>query len=1215
MSINRHARLGFLILALAGLSSVAVAQPQARIEWRFDAKGRWTGWTPDGNIRDIQFQEAGVNFRPVGSDPQITSPIFELTPATNLQWVEIDLTSEAPGEGELFYTNKTTGRYGGLEPDWMTRVVVPSAGRQTVRVWPFWEKLGKIIRLRLDPPSGGRCTLHAVRIMESTTLAPLPVWTFSKDASGDSWQSMHAARLEWTQEGLRIKALRPQALVVTPVEPFDAAKRSLLKITASCPGEEVIGFYWVTREHPGLMGEPIRVGHEPLAEGQALDLRMFPTWQGTVTHLGLAFGTFGNETLTLRKLSVEPNEPQQPVLRTRYLGFARPINRPNQPATIQAILEHAGGPAVPAGTAVLEVKGALITTRLETALPGIEVGGRAVLQWPVTPDATDYLRVQFHANGQIFKADLRVDPRVSRVVGGEPPAADYVPPPRPVKTRYNLGIYYFPGWSADQLSRWKNQRDFPEREPVLGWYAEGSPEVADWHIKWAVENGLSFFVYDWYWRNGKEELGAGLNEGFLKARYNHLMKFALMWANHKPFADHTPEQLLEVTDYWIERYFRRDNYLTLDGKPYVSFFSPGELISNLRSPEKTRAALDAMRQRVRAAGLPGLHIAACSGPDPAAGQQLKNAGFDSLTAYNYLRTGALAIHSPYRQFLLGHEAIWRDMREADALPYIPLLTVGWDARPWHGPRTQRKFARETRHFAEALRQLKAHLDATGERMAILEAWNEWGEGSYIEPNAEFGFKDLEAIREVFAERADFPVNIGPDDVGLGGRYDLRRLSPATTEPASSSTAGSVKRVRLAGVHPAVVKGMDLLCRDGRIELAPGEARIGDRVVTTAGGSVALKPAEIVSQSTAPITLVEGPVNQWYGGNRLTLGPDTGRNVLPGSFVPGTLRLVDPAAPEQVVATEEDVVMDPQWGAFALKPGGKLQPGQKVVAHFKMSLRRVDTLVLDAQGRLVLIDGEPSPDGPLIPEVPADALRLANLYRPFHAAGVEPEHVYVIRMPAPEPPPRGDTAALAPVLQKLRAGQDVTVVCWGDSVTACGDTSSPQTCYVGLLESGLKARFPEARIRVINAGIGGSSTPVRLPNFQKEVLAHKPDVVTLEYVNDMSLPVERMSKLYEEILRRTREAGAVLVIITPHFVMPAWMPFTEPGHSRDPRPGVAFLRKFARENGVPLADAAFRWEQLEALGIPYEILEKNGINHPDDRGHVLFAEELLRLFDN
>jgi hypothetical protein len=49
--------------------------------------------------------------------------------------------------------------------------------------------------------------------------------------------------------------------------------------------------------------------------------------------------------------------------------------------------------------------------------------------------------------------------------------------------------------------------------------------------------------------------------------------------------------------------------------------------------------------------------------------------------------------------------------------------------------------------------------------------NEWGEGSYIEPYAEFGFQDLDQVRAAFCEPGDWPPNLIPSDVGLGP-YDL-----------------------------------------------------------------------------------------------------------------------------------------------------------------------------------------------------------------------------------------------------------------------------------------------------------------------------------------------------------------------------------------------------------------------------------------------------------
>jgi hypothetical protein len=62
-----------------------------------------------------------------------------------------------------------------------------------------------------------------------------------------------------------------------------------------------------------------------------------------------------------------------------------------------------------------------------------------------------------------------------------------------------------------------------------------------------------------------------------------------------------------------------------------------------------------------------------------------------------------------------------------------------------------------------------------------------------------------------------------------------------------------------------------------------------------------------------------------------------------------------------------------------------------------------------------------------------------------------------------------------------------------------------------------------------------------------------------------------------------------------------------------RSGVAVLQSVAREKGAGVADASRRWAHLEAEGIPYITLLANGINHPDNRGHEMFARELLTFF--
>lgn len=767
---------GATVLVVA--SSVQAA-PKVLHAWSFGGPVGWNGWTPGEALKDVQMTDAGARFRAVGSDPILVGPRFAPIVATNQQWVEIELDADGPGVGELFYTNKTEGRYSGFESHWRSEIRVPDKGLQTVVVWPFWGALKKIDRLRFDPP-GGVVTLRSIRIMDGGEGVAEPTWDFTKGRG--SWVSLHAARMKPEREWLQLEAETGDAVIFTPVKPFSAAERSILDLKFAPATLEYITLAWSSSEHAGLAGEPITL-NGPLRDPMPLDLRVFPTWKGTITGLAIGFGAQKGDSFQIKSLSIGANDPKKPLIRLKEAKFDRPLVRAGEKTECLATFEHVAGPPTPLSYVRVLFDFPSGKQLTDQQLPPLSAGKSYTMTIKLVPPGAG--RGIMGAVTKTFAmrpAPLYVEPKLWT----RPKVEDYaVPPPTPVESKYDIGVYYFPGWSPTDDGtgqRWKLQEPFPERDPLLGFYREGNPEVADWHIKWAVENGIRFFLYDWYWRDGREVLREGLNEGFLKARYRNLMKFAIMWANHAPFSSHTPEQLLGVTDYWIEHYFRQPNYYLLDGKPYVSFFAVGELISNLGGEAKVKAALQAMRDRAKAAGLPGLHIAACAGADRAGIESVAACGFDSFTAYNYAGAGSFLPQSPYRAFILGHEQIWEGVQGFGVLPYVPLLTTNWDARPWHGPTTMRRYRRNTADFTDGLRRLKKFMDAHQMKVGLLEAWNEWGEGSYMEPNREFGFGDVEAVRKVFALPGSFPPNIWPGDVGTAGKYDIRPATQPTTRP-------------------------------------------------------------------------------------------------------------------------------------------------------------------------------------------------------------------------------------------------------------------------------------------------------------------------------------------------------------------------------------------------------------------------------------------------
>ncbi len=95
-----------------------------------------------------------------------------------------------------------------------------------------------------------------------------------------------------------------------------------------------------------------------------------------------------------------------------------------------------------------------------------------------------------------------------------------VPEPVPVSSDLLVGCYYFPGYF--NVRRWEPIARFGHPFPLRGFYRDSEPEIADWHIKWAVEHGSDFFAFDWYcdYKTGHvRNHNAALEQGFLNARY------------------------------------------------------------------------------------------------------------------------------------------------------------------------------------------------------------------------------------------------------------------------------------------------------------------------------------------------------------------------------------------------------------------------------------------------------------------------------------------------------------------------------------------------------------------------------------------------------------------------------------------------------------------------------------------------------------------------
>jgi hypothetical protein len=368
-------------------------------------------------------------------------------------------------------------------------------------------------------------------------------------------------------------------------------------------------------------------------------------------------------------------------------------------------------------------------------------------------------------------------------------AKPYLPEPRPAPTKILIGAHHCPLWEADKPKMWDQVVKHPERTPALGFYDQQNPEIADWETTWAVEHGISFFVYCWY-RNGqggpvKMHFGSAIHDALFKSRYVAKMKFTIMWENQsrgRAGVANEQDLLQNLLPFWIENYFRHPSYVKIDNRPLLFIYRPEFLVQDLGSVENVRAALEKMRAACRQAGFDGLYLLGeYRGLDPKHLRLMKSLGLDYTFAYCWhVKNNP----SPQQAIAAQLEAI-NKTRELGILPEVVTLSQGWSG--WRDEGSIWKLPpAEYKRLLERGKQLLASFPASelGSKVLLLDNWNEWGEGHYIAPHREYGFGYLDAVRAVFSDAPAAHTDLLPAQLGMGP-YDqaYRRHVEAGYRPA------------------------------------------------------------------------------------------------------------------------------------------------------------------------------------------------------------------------------------------------------------------------------------------------------------------------------------------------------------------------------------------------------------------------------------------------
>lgn len=326
---------------------------------------------------------------------------------------------------------------------------------------------------------------------------------------------------------------------------------------------------------------------------------------------------------------------------------------------------------------------------------------------------------------------------------------------------------------------------------------------------------------------------------------------------------------------------------------------------------------------------------------------------------------------------------------------------------------------------------------------------------------------------------------------------------------------------------------------------------------------------------------------------------------------------------KILSPATDYFLEPSWGRIGRREGGAIGEDASVRISYMWRPMRIDSIFQNSNGEFRYVKGENRAWCPPIPEGLPGEIRIVNIYTDCKTDRLRDENIFPVieaELPSfidPKMPGR-----ISKTLAKLRNGEKVRILAWGDSVTECVYMPK-RNQWQQILVRKLAKAFPEAEIELISNGWGGraTSTFFEVPsgdihNFQETVADVRADLVISEFINDCGLPENVWKETYPKVLEAFRKNGSEWIIITPHFSRPDWMGVaSQKGKNleKDPRGFVKFLRKFAADNDIALADAAKLYGHLQYCGIPYNTLMTNTINHPDRRGMEIFVKALLPCF--
>jgi glycosyltransferase involved in cell wall biosynthesis len=350
------------------------------------------------------------------------------------------------------------------------------------------------------------------------------------------------------------------------------------------------------------------------------------------------------------------------------------------------------------------------------------------------------------------------------------PIAFYLPQFHPIKENDE--------WWGKGFTEWRNvTKAVPQFEghyqprlaADLGYYDLRLSETIEEQARIAQQYGIYGFCIYYYWFDPKVVLDTPVE--IIRNNKELKIPFCLCWANEnwtKKWDGHDQDVLLsqEYRDGFeqrfvegIEKYFADDRYIRVDDKPVLVIYNPFAF-------SDINFSINKIREASAACGYPEVHIlGVIRFPYYDVLRESNLDGFVEFPPHNLF--GAEPINHKHEIVgdFTGTVFDYRDIINKKEYLQLHLekthkgIFMGWD----NSSRTKGGYIfhhYSPTAFGEWMRDISKYTAVhfpEHERYVFINAWNEWAEGTYLEPDLRYGFAALNEVRKAVTETRKFII--------------------------------------------------------------------------------------------------------------------------------------------------------------------------------------------------------------------------------------------------------------------------------------------------------------------------------------------------------------------------------------------------------------------------------------------------------------------------